>query len=209
MLKLDHITVIAPSLEEGINHVHTCLGIEPRNGAVHTNMGTHNRRLRLGDNLYLEVVAIDPAAPAPDRPRWFGLDFQTQLRKDWDAGKRLKCWVARTEDIDQAISDYEPLLGTKTWLENAFHFSVLPDGALPLDGALPCVIDRGGNPPPSTRFEDQGFGLRELILDHPEPAEIIRHFKNLKISDHPTVRESPDFRLSALIETPDGVKTLT
>ncbi|MEP3245030.1 MAG: VOC family protein [Sneathiella sp.] len=209
MLKLDHLTIIAPSLDEGINHVHTCLGIEPGNEAVHTNMGTHNRRLRLGDDLYLEIVAIDPDAPAPGRPRWLALDFQKQLQKDWEARKRLKSWVARTEDIGQAISGYESLLGAKTWLENAFHFSVLPDGSLPLDGALPCVIDRGGNPPPSTRFEDQGFRLQDFVLDHPEPTKIIRHFNTLKISGHPTVRESPDFRLSALIKTPDGIKTLT
>jgi hypothetical protein len=33
----------------------------------------HNRLLRLGNDLYLEVIAPNLAAPAPGRPRWFGL----------------------------------------------------------------------------------------------------------------------------------------
>lgn len=37
-------------------------------------MGTHNLMLRLGDSSYLEIIAINPAAPAPGRPRWFALD---------------------------------------------------------------------------------------------------------------------------------------
>jgi hypothetical protein len=37
-------------------------------------MGTHNRLLKLGEGFYLELIAIDPQAPPPGRPRWFGLD---------------------------------------------------------------------------------------------------------------------------------------
>ena len=37
-------------------------------------MGTHNRLLGLGTNVYLEVIAIDTEAAPPARPRWFSLD---------------------------------------------------------------------------------------------------------------------------------------
>jgi Glyoxalase-like domain len=36
-------------------------------------MGTHNHLLQLGDTVYLEIVALDPEAEAPDRrctARW-------------------------------------------------------------------------------------------------------------------------------------------
>ncbi|WP_393939598.1 VOC family protein [Piscinibacter sakaiensis] len=51
-----------------------CEGCAPEGGGAHPHMGTHNRLLRLGDHCYLEVIAIDPAAPPPARARWFGLD---------------------------------------------------------------------------------------------------------------------------------------
>jgi len=60
VLKLDHITVIAPTLAEGVAHVRACLDIEVPFGTRHTYMGTHNHRLQLGNRVYLEIVALDP-----------------------------------------------------------------------------------------------------------------------------------------------------
>ena len=73
MLKLDHITVIAPTLAEGVSHVHEYLGLQVPFGTRHDYMGTHNHRLQLGNGVYLEIVALDPDGAAPDRARWFGL----------------------------------------------------------------------------------------------------------------------------------------
>ena len=75
MPTFDHLTMIAPTLDEGIRHLGETLGIELGNAATHTDMGTHDRRVRLGADRYLEVIAIDPDGQAPAiRPRWFGLD---------------------------------------------------------------------------------------------------------------------------------------
>lgn len=68
MLQFDHITMIAPTLEEGIQHLSACLEIDLINGATHIDMGTHNRRVRLGSDCYLEVIAVDPQATMPDHP---------------------------------------------------------------------------------------------------------------------------------------------
>ena len=209
MLQFDHITVIAPSLDEGMAHIRASLGLEIAHGAHHADMGTHNRRLRLGEDAYLEVIAVDPSAPPPARPRWFGLDGAETIRSEWAEGLRLKAWVARTEDIEAALASHGRLLGAKTWLEDRFHFSVLPDGALPLGGALPSVIDRGGRPPPSRRMADQGARLREFVLEHPSPDEIIGLYKELGLSNPPKVRAGPCLRLRAVIDTPSGQKVLT
>lgn len=91
---LDHITVVAPSLAAGSRLVHQALGIEPGPGRTHPEMGTHNRLLRLGDTVYLEVIAPDPDAPPTSRPRWFGLDHVSPTTTP-----RLAAWVARTDDI--------------------------------------------------------------------------------------------------------------
>lgn len=74
MLALDHITVSARSLAEGVAAVELALGVRAPVGGTHPSMGTHNHLLRLGPSLFLEIIAINPEAPAPARPRWFGLD---------------------------------------------------------------------------------------------------------------------------------------
>ena len=97
MPKLDHITVISPTLAEGVSHVRHCLGIDVPFGTRHHYMGTHNHRLQLGDNVYLEIVACDPEGAEPGRARWFGLDSPAKVRSDWDSGRRLRGWVALVE----------------------------------------------------------------------------------------------------------------
>ncbi len=69
MLKLDHLTVIAPTLAEGVLHVKSCLGLDVPFGTRHDYMGSHNHRLQLGNSVYLEIVALDLAGIAPDRAR--------------------------------------------------------------------------------------------------------------------------------------------
>ncbi len=82
MLRLDHLTVIAPTLAEGAAHARDCLDLDVPFGTRHFYMGTHNHRLQLGGNVYLEIVALDPDGTAPARARWFGLDNQEQVRAD-------------------------------------------------------------------------------------------------------------------------------
>jgi hypothetical protein len=93
MLKLDHLMVIAPTLAEGVDHVRACLDLDVPFGQRHYYMGTHNHLLQLGDMVYLEIVAFDPGADPPGRTRWFGLDDQKQVKRNWDAGYRLRGWV--------------------------------------------------------------------------------------------------------------------
>ena len=57
LLKLDHLTVIAPTLAEGVSHVQHCLDLDVPFGTRHDYMGTHNHRLQLGNSL-LEIVPI-------------------------------------------------------------------------------------------------------------------------------------------------------
>jgi len=52
-------------------------------GGRHVRYGTHNTLLGLGDDLYLEVIAKDPAAAPYDGPTWFGLDDFTGRAAPW------------------------------------------------------------------------------------------------------------------------------
>jgi hypothetical protein len=208
MLKFDHMTVIAPTLDEGIEYVRACLGIELINGTIHTDMGTHNRRVKLGVDCYLEVIAVNPDAPSPNGPRWFGLDQAEAVRSNWSNGSRLKAWVARTNDIEKVLLFHSQLLGSKKWLDDHFYFSVLPDGDLPMGGGLPCVIDVGDSSPTAAGLADQGVRLREFILEYPKPSELIRLYDRMEIINPPKIIEGERLCYSALLETPSGLKIL-
>jgi len=140
MLTLDHLTVIAPTLAEGVAHVRDCLDLEVPFGQRHGYMGTWNHLLQLGGTVYLEIVALDPDGVHPGRARWFGLDNQKQVRRDWDAGRRLRGWVARADGIDDVLKGREAIFGRKVGLptdDPVFDFAI-PMTALCLGaGRLP------------------------------------------------------------------------
>ena len=212
MLQIDHITIIAPSLTEGVAHVRACLDIDVPFGRLHQDMGTHNHLLRLGESVYMEIIAINPAAPRPPRPRWFGLDDQDAVRAAWDSGFRLRGWVARTTDIDSVLSKHERLLGKKTRLSRGgshYFFSLPADGSLPLGGLAPSVIDRKGLPPPVASMADVGAELRALIVEHPIPDDVADLYGKLEIDSPPEVRKGEYFHYRAMIRTRDGIRELS
>ena len=54
--RLDHITVVAPTLESGARYVEAALGVAPGAGRKHPGMSTHNLLLALGRDVYLGKV---------------------------------------------------------------------------------------------------------------------------------------------------------
>jgi hypothetical protein len=148
-------------------------------------MGTHNHLLQLGDTVYLEIVALDPEADAPGRPRWFGLDDQNNVRRDWDEGRRLRGWVARTDAIDTVTRGRADIFGEKVALPAvgpSFDFSIPADGSLPLEGAAPSIIDRRGRPRSMVAIADLGARLRSVTLEHPDPAAVEALYRALKVA---------------------------
>ena len=79
MNRLDHIVVAAESLQQGVDYLRATLGVELPKGGFHQTMATHNHLMQLGDDAYLELIAIDPDTAAPAHPRWFALD-QASMR---------------------------------------------------------------------------------------------------------------------------------
>jgi len=212
VLTLDHLTVIAPTLAEGVAHVRDCLGLEVPFGTRHDYMGTHNHRLQLGGSVYLEIVARDPEGVDPGRARWFGVDDPEQVRADWEEGRRLRGWVAATQDIGSLVCSQGTVFGERVPLPPAapaFDFAIPADGSLPLDGAAPSLIDHRGDPTSMAEIPDLGARLLSLTLEHPDPAAVEMLYRALAIDRPPAVVQGPRLRYRARIETPDGVKVLT
>ncbi|MEO8039602.1 MAG: VOC family protein [Betaproteobacteria bacterium] len=205
---LDHIVVVAPALETGGAFVREMLGIAPQAGGKHARLGTHNLLLRLGDALYLEVIAIDPSAPPPSRPRWFGLDG---LRPD--AAPALAAWVARSPHVHasaaacpEPLGDIEPMSrGALEWL-----ITIPADGFVPLDGIGPALIQWQTETHPASRLPDHGLSLTRLELGHPDPERVGRMLASLGL-DHGEllVVAAATPRLTARIDTPQGPRVLS
>ena len=210
MLRLDHITVAANDLAEGVAYVEQALGIAPPAGGAHPLMGTHNHLLRLSETTFLEVIAPNPSAPAPDRPRWFALD-DARTRAALASSPRLMTWVVSTSDIASALARIPQASGpaiTVTRGNLEWLISVPPDGSMPFDGAFPTVIQWPDGPHPASRMADLGCALVEFEIRHPE-ADTIRS-SLAGFLDDPRIRFSrdpkPSFR--AVIRMPHGDREL-
>lgn len=209
MCVVDHIAVTAPTLESGAAFVRECLGISPQTGGEHVRMGTHNLLLRLGDDCYLEVIASNPAACAPARPRWFALDARGA-----DAGPALSAWVARTADIHatlaascEALGSVEPMSrGSLEWL-----ITIPRDGSLPLGGAAPFLIEWRSEEHPAATLRDAGLSLAGLEIAHPEPDRVSRLLQSLGVHGPISVTRARAGSLPGLvahIDTPQGRRLL-
>ena len=207
---IDHITITAASLAAGAELVWQMLGVKPQVGGEHPRMGTHNLLLRLGAALFLEVIAPNPAAPAPGRPRWFGLD---NLRAD--APPALSTWVVRTSNINasiaacpEALGPVEPMSrGALNWL-----ITIPADGSVPVDGIAPALIEWQAASHPAARLEEHGLSLAKLEIFHPDPARVSRLLSAIGLVGPYCVSPLPAGstpHLVAHIDTPQGLRVLS
>lgn len=207
--QLDHLTITAPTLAQGAAFVRDALGVEPQPGGEHPRMGTHNLLLRLGDSLFLEVIAVNPDAPSPARPRWFALDAQRP-----DTAPRLSNWVARTDDIRRAAAAACEALGAvETMTRGALQWliTIPADGSLPLDGIAPALIEWQAPPHPASRLQDAGCTLQRFEAWHPQPDRVTALLASLGLAHAVQVSPLPAGaapRLVAQIRTPGGLRTI-
>jgi TusA-related sulfurtransferase len=210
MFALDHITVGAITLEDGLKFVEKALGIKVPPGGSHPLMGTHNHLMQLGKDIFLEVIAPDPAS-LPQRPRWFGLDGP-ELRAQLERSPRLITWVIRTDDVaatlqklnDEDAEAVRVSRGALDWL-----ISVAPDGTMPLDGTFPTFIQWPHGPHPSEKMGDLGCSLDRLEVSHPHAIRITDALEKLHFADARVSYSSGEPRLKATITTPTGQRVLS
>lgn len=200
MLRLDHLAVSATTLDEGVAAVEAALGLPLQPGGKHPHMATHNRLLELGD-VYLEVIAADPEAPAPSWPRWFDLDH-------FQGRPRVTNWICNCDDLDAEVALAPEGVGAPVDLQRGdlrWRMAVPGDGKLPIDGCFPALIQWLG-PHPVERLPDQGARLRRLEIAHPQ-ASALRPFVKLQDSRVIFV-PGPEKAIRAEIETPAGLRVL-
>lgn len=200
MLTLDHLAVSCTDLAEGAAAIEAALGLPLAPGGEHPHMGTHNRLLSLGD-LYLEVIAINPEAPAPAWPRWFALDAFT-------GSPRLTNWVAACPDLEAAVAVAPEGAGVPVDLARGdlrWRMAVPGNGLLPFGGAFPALIQWLG-PHPAPRLPERGARLARLVVTHPQARDLEAALAG--VQDARLVIEAGPLGLQAEFDTPHGRRVL-
>ena len=215
--ELDHLVVAAATLDEGVRWCETTLGLTPAPGGRHALMGTHNRLLNLSSaafpRCYLEIIAIDPEAPPPERLRWYGLDdaaLQAALR---ETGPRLIHAVARTTILEphrlallnQGVKMGEPMALHRDTPQGRLSWRILvrSDGRLELGGIVPTLM-QWDSAHGADALPDQGAALKTLRLDG-LPAGVRDVLRLQGVSTDPTAPA----RIVATLDTPQGPVTLS
>lgn len=208
---VDHLVVAAASLAQGEDWCRRTLGVVPAAGGKHALFGTHNRVLAIGSQAfpqcYLEIIAVDPEAPAPAHPRWFGLDAV-----DLAAGPRLIHWVGRSPMLDMhrwglinvGEAPGDPISASRPTPQGLLQWQILvrADGRLGHAGALPTLIQWQGAHP-TDALPASGVSLHALQVNR-LPARVCEVLRLRGVE--PVSDDGPALR--ALLHTPLGAVSL-
>jgi hypothetical protein len=227
--QIDHLVVMAASLEQGVQWCEDTLGITPGPGGEHEKYGTHNRLFKIATPqfplAYFEIIAINPAAVIPKRaqvPRWFDMD-DAALQKAVAQGPRLIHFVSSTEDVKAARhllrtqgiergqvvhASRKSSKGTLNW-----QITVREDGERLFNGCLPTLIQWGkpeATEPlrlhPRNSLPRSGVTLQSLTVSHPSGAKLQAAFDAIGLAD--IAIETGPANLVASLQTPKGLVQL-
>lgn len=210
---LDHLVIVAATLEVGVDFCERMLGATFQKGGEHARVGTHNYLLNLGDGIYLEVISVNSNAGPTDCPRWFGMDWPDQ-RERAAAGPYLATFVAHTNNIVTAAENL-PAIGTVRDMQRGsleWRITIRDDGALVEGGTVPPVIQWPEGVHPTQRMMHSDCRLLLIEAFHPQPDQLRSAWQSigLRECEQLVIRqaESGHPGLAAHLSTPNGIVVL-
>jgi hypothetical protein len=219
--QIDHLVVVARTLDEGVQWCEATLGITPGPGGEHKLFGTHNRLFRIATvnfpRAYFEIIAINAAASSEGRApgkRWFDMDDDV-LQAVIAQGPRLVHFVANTSHVQQALAalkqhniDRGPALPASRMTPNGlleWQITVRPDGQRLFQGALPTLIEWGPTHPANS-MPDSAIQLHSLRITHPDAQQLQAAYQSIGLQGIEITAGTPN--LIAQLHTPRGLVTL-
>ena len=227
--QIDHLVVVAKSLELGVQWCEATLGVTPGPGGDHRHVGTHNRLIKIATPThplaYLEIIAINPGATRASNAagkRWFDMD-DAALQAAIAKSPRLVSFVAQTDDMPAARialkkQDIEPGLAvhaSRHTRKGVLHWqiTVREDGQRLFDGALPSLI-QWGKPDaaeplrlhPRNSLPRSGISLQSIAITHPTASKLQAAYDALGLTGI-AINDGPA-NVTATLKTPKGVITL-
>ncbi|MDP2819818.1 MAG: VOC family protein [Polaromonas sp.] len=228
--QLDHLVVMAASLDQGVAWCEETLGITPGPGGEHPLMGTHNRLFSIAGpafpRAYFEIIAIQPGV-TPTRPagkhRWFDMDDPLLQSRVASEGPQVIHFVASVPGVLTAVkalaaqgldrgavvqASRQTAGGLLSW-----RITVRDDGQRLFYGTLPTLIQWGeaGEDParaahPLNAMPASGVTLEALQARHPRPEKLQAAYAAIGLAGVGVSPGTPD--LIATLNTPRGRVTL-
>ena len=226
---VDHLVVLAGTLDEGSRWCTKLLGVTPWPGGQHPLMGTHNRLVNISSfaypDTYLEIIALDPEARsqrAPGLKRWFDIDDPVLLAQVARDGPQLIHFVARCPDVQPAVQALgalgldcgEVLQASRPTPEGLLQWriTVRDDGQRLLGGALPTLIQWGEAGEAEPRHPTQtlpysGLQLQGLLMTNPTPELLENACEAIGLAGMQVQNGTPGIR--ATLQTERGLVQLS
>jgi len=227
--QIDHLVVMAASLEAGVQWCENTLGITPSAGGEHEKFGTHNRLFKIATPqyplAYFEIIAINPEAVMPKRQlvsRWFDMDDPV-LQKIIAKEPRLVHFVSSTDDVKaarhlwrtQGIERGQIVHASRKSSKGMLHWqiTVREDGERLFQGCLPTLIQWGkpdATDPlrlhPRNSLPRSGVSLQGLAVSHPSADKLKTAMDSVGLTGV-EVTAGPA-NLVATLQTPKGLVQL-
>jgi hypothetical protein len=226
---IDHLVIVAHTLEQGVQWCEATLGISPAPGGEHAQYGTHNRLFKIATPAhplaYFEIIAINPDAKRPANAtgkRWFDLD-DAVMQAAVKVAPRLVHFVANTDDIQTARRalkaldiDRGPAVKASRHARRGlleWQITVREDGQRLFNGALPSLIQWGATGAaeplrlhPRNSLPRSGVSLQGLAITHPTAPKLQAAFDAIGLHGIP-IAAGPT-KVTATLKTPKGLVVL-
>ena len=204
--RVDHLVYAVPDLDAAVADLERRLGVRATPGGQHPGRGTRNALIALDSDSYLEILAPDPAQPAPAGGRWFGVDPATPAR--------LAGWAAKGADLQRVVASAAargvPLgpvvAGSRQRPDGVtLRWTLTDPGVASGVTLLPFFIDWADSPHPAATAA-RGPVLESLRAEHPRPDRAREPLAALGIDLAVTAGPRP--ALIATLRTVSGVVEL-
>jgi hypothetical protein len=227
---IDHLVIVASTLEVGVQWCEATLGITPGPGGEHAQYGTHNRLFKIATPThplaYFEIIAIDSQAKRPagtPTKRWFDMDDK-ELQAAVATEPRLVHFVANTDDVRAARivlkqHDIDPgsvvhasrhsRKGVLQW-----QITVRDDGQRLFNGAMPSLI-QWGKPEaaeplrlhPRNSLPRSGVTLQSITIKHPNAPKLQAAYDSIGLEG--VALAIGPANMVATLKTPKGIVELS
>lgn len=203
---LDHVLWAAPDLEPATELLAGVLGVKPACGGSHPGFGSRNQLLSLGDNLFFEVIAPDPAQSDFGRRAAEIADLaKPEMHTFCIAAADLAVMEKKAEAIGIPVK--QPVAMSRTRSDGVkLEWRILYFDAPEWGGALPFVIDWQGSPHPAGN-SPKGCRLKSFTVLHPRARELRDIYNAIGIDVDTAAAPLPGFLLR--LDTPNGEVVLT
>jgi hypothetical protein len=186
-IQIDHIIWAVPDLDEGADYFEKMSGVKPIVGGVHPGRGTRNKLVSAGDNMYLEIIAPDPAQMPLDPVNKPVQAFADKISKM--ASPEVDMFAYSTTDLE-AAAEAGRKLGLKVVGPTPGQRKT-PDGVLiqwshvdfighGFGQFIPFALNWLDSPHPSTT-SPKGAVLSGVTVEHPRADELRKIYEALGV----------------------------